>query len=192
MSGTAVACGKCRDVAHESLLHAASLSASKRNAPILSVSRPHGHLLFCGRPGRNDGLRRGHVVEWRVVRIDGFAILRDPNYIAVLVENTVIRCSITDGDSVQPVNMCVWTAVEQNAGGAPRRVVRSCQVAGGRVLRVLRVLFGWMVKYHASWFDVEHRHSPQYLSLMWSRNKVWNLDRAIGDPTFKLANQANM
>ena len=131
-SGRPVARGECWDVAHEALLHAASLCAQPRDAPILSTSRAHGHLLFCGRPGvglwrgGDDRLRAGDVVEWRTVRIGAarfgsFAVLGDPDHTAVLVEDTVPRCTVADGESVRPADVGVLTVVEQSAGRAPKR-----------------------------------------------------------------------
>lgn len=132
-SGRPVARGECWDIAHEALLHASSLCASPRDAPVLSTSRAHGHLLFCGRPGGvgrwrggDDRLRAGDVVEWRSVRIGAaqfgaFAILGDPDHTAVLVEDTVPRCAVADGESVRPADVGVLTVVEQTAGRAPRR-----------------------------------------------------------------------
>ena len=131
-SGRPVARGECWDVAHEALLHAASLCAQPRDAPILSTSRAHGHLLFCGRPGvglwrgGDDRLRAGDVVEWRTVRIGAarfgsFAVLGDPDHTAVLVEDTVPRCAVADGESVRPADVGVLTVVEQSAGRAPKR-----------------------------------------------------------------------
>ena len=131
-SGRPVARGECWDVANEAIQHAATLCAQPRDAPILSTSRAHGHLLFCGRPGvgrwrgGDDCLRAGDVVEWRRVRIGAkqfgaFAILGDPDHTAVLVEDTVPRCSVADGESVRPADIGVLTVVEQTAGRAPKR-----------------------------------------------------------------------
>jgi hypothetical protein len=131
-SGRPVASGECWDIAHEALLHAASLCASPRDAPIPSTSRAHGHLLFCGRPGvgrwrgGDDRLRAGDVVEWRTVRIGGaqfgaFSILGNPDHTAVLVEDAVPRCAVADGESVRPADVGVLTVVEQSAGRVPRR-----------------------------------------------------------------------
>ncbi|KAI9429014.1 hypothetical protein H4582DRAFT_389649 [Lactarius indigo] len=130
-SGRPVARGECWDIAHEALLHAATLCAP-HDAPVLSTSRAHGHLLFCGRPGvgrwrgGDDRLRAGDVVEWRSVRIGAaqfgaFAILGDPDHTAVLVEDTVPHCAVADGESVRPGDVGVLTVVEQTAGRAPRR-----------------------------------------------------------------------
>ncbi|KAI9432742.1 hypothetical protein H4582DRAFT_1883590 [Lactarius indigo] len=130
-SGRPVACGECWDIAHEALLHTATLCAP-HDALVLSTSRVHGHLLFCGRPGvgrwrgGDDCLRAGDVVEWRSVRIGAaqfgaFAILGDPDHTAVLVEDTVPRCAVADGEGVRPGDVGVLTVVEQIAGRAPRR-----------------------------------------------------------------------
>ncbi|KAH9054132.1 hypothetical protein EDB87DRAFT_1796205, partial [Lactarius vividus] len=130
-SGRPVAHGECWDIAHEALLHAGTLCAP-HDAPVLSTSRAHGHLLFCGRPGvgrwrgGDDRLRAGDVVEWRSVRIGAaqfgsIAILGDPDHTAVLVEDTVPRCAVADGDGVRPADVGVLTVVEQTAGRAPRR-----------------------------------------------------------------------
>lgn len=134
-SGRPVARGECWDIAHEALLHAASLCDDSNDAPFLSTSRAHGHLLFCGRSGGvgrwrggDDRLRAGDVVEWRSVRIGAaakqfgaFAILGDPDHTAVLVEDTVPRRAVADGESVRPADVGVLTVVEQSAGRAPRR-----------------------------------------------------------------------
>jgi hypothetical protein len=131
-SGRPVASGECWDIAHEALLHAASLCTSPRDAPIPSTSRAHGHLLFCGRPGigrwrgGDDRLRAGDVVEWRTVRIGGaqfgaFSTLGNPDHTAVLVEDTFPRCAVADGASVRPADVGILTVVEQSAGRVPRR-----------------------------------------------------------------------
>jgi len=129
-SGRPVARGECWDIAHEALLHATSLFGP-RDAPVLSTSRAHGHLLFCGKPGAgrwrggDDRFRAGDIVEWRSVRIGmqfgAFAILGDPDHTAVLVEDTVPRCAVVDGQSVLPADVGVVTVVEQTAGRAPKR-----------------------------------------------------------------------
>ena len=130
-SGQPVARGECWDVAHEGLLHAGTLFGP-HDAPILSTSRTHGHLLFCGKPGvgrwrgGDDRLRAGDIVEWRLVRIGtaqfgGFATLGDPDHTAVLVKDTIPRCAVADGASVQPADVGVLTVVEQTAGRAPQR-----------------------------------------------------------------------
>jgi hypothetical protein len=130
-SGRPVARGECWDVAHEALLHAESLFGP-HDAPILSTARAHGHLLFCGKPGvgrwrgGDDRLRAGDIVEWRTVRIGmgqygAFSILGDPDHTAVLVQDTVPRCAVADGQSVKPADVGVLTVVEQTAGRAPKR-----------------------------------------------------------------------
>src|SRR6266404_5852556 len=126
-----VARGECWDLAHDALVHASSLCAP-HDAPILSTSRAHGHLLFCGRPGvgrwrgGDDRLRAGDIVEWRSVRIGmarfgSSAILGDPDHTAVLVEDTVPRCAVADGQSVLPADVGELTVVEQSAGHVPKR-----------------------------------------------------------------------
>lgn len=129
-SGRPVARGECWDIAHEALLHAESLFGP-HDAPILSTARAHGHLLFCGKPGvgrwrgADDRLRAGDVVEWRSVRIGmgygAFALLGEPDHTAVLVQDTVPRCAVSDGQSVKPADVGVLTVVEQSAGHAPKR-----------------------------------------------------------------------
>jgi hypothetical protein len=130
-SGRPVARGECWDVAHEALLHAESLFGP-HDAPILSTARVHGHLLFCGKPGvgrwrgGDDRLRAGDIVEWRSVRIGmgqygSFALLGEPDHTAVLVQDTVPRCAVADGQSVKPADVGVLTVVEQSAGHAPKR-----------------------------------------------------------------------
>jgi hypothetical protein len=131
-SGRPVARGECWDIAHEALQYAASLYGGPRDAPVLSTSRAHGHLLFCGKPGMgrwrggDDRFRAGDIVEWRSVRIGtarhgAFAILGDPDHTAVLVQDTVPRCVVADGESVMPADVGVLTVVEQTAGHAPKR-----------------------------------------------------------------------
>jgi hypothetical protein len=130
-SGRPVGRGECWDVAHEALLHAETLFG-ERDAPLLSTSRAHGHLLLCGKPGvgqwrgGDDRLRKGDVVEWRSVRIGAaqygaYAILGEPDHTAVLVEDTVPRCAVADGESVRPADVGVLTVVEQSAGRVPQR-----------------------------------------------------------------------
>ena len=129
--GRPVGHGECWDVAHEALLDAQSLFGP-HDAPILSTARAHGHLLFCGRPGvgrwrgGDDRFRAGDIVEWREVRIGmgqygSFALLGEPDHTAVLVEDTVPRCAVADGQDVKPADVGVLTVVEQSAGRAPKR-----------------------------------------------------------------------
>ncbi|KAI0298458.1 hypothetical protein B0F90DRAFT_1938144 [Multifurca ochricompacta] len=143
-SGRPVARGECWDIAHEALLHAASLWQD--DAPILSTSRAHGHLIFCGKPGLgkwrggDDRFRAGDIIEWRSVRIGlaqpqsqsygggggggAFALLGDPDHTSVLVEDIVVppsRYGFTDGESVRLADIGLLTVVEQTAGRAPQR-----------------------------------------------------------------------
>jgi hypothetical protein len=114
----------------EALRHAESLFGP-HDAPILSTARAHGHLLFCGKPGvgiwrgEDDRLRAGDIVEWRSVRIGmvqygSFSILGDPDHTAVLVQDTIPRCAVADGQSMKPADVGVLTVVEQTAGHAPK------------------------------------------------------------------------
>ncbi|KAH9974549.1 hypothetical protein BGW80DRAFT_1473937 [Lactifluus volemus] len=130
-SGRPVARGECWDIANEGLQYAASLYGPN-NAPVLSTSRAHGHLLYCGKPGMgrwrggDDRFRAGDIVEWREVRIGAarpgaFAILGNPDHTAVLVQDTVPRRVVGDGESVMPADVGVLTVVEQSAGHAPKR-----------------------------------------------------------------------
>jgi hypothetical protein len=129
-SGRPVGHGECWDVAHEALLHAESLFGP-HDAPILSTARAHGHLLFCGKPGvgrwrgGDDRFRAGDIVEWRKVRIGGqygaFSLLGEPDHTAVLVEDTVPRRAVADGQDVKPADVGILTVVEQSAGRAPKR-----------------------------------------------------------------------
>jgi hypothetical protein len=130
-SGRPVGHGECWDVAHEALLHAGSL-VGPRDAPVVSISRAHGHLLFCGKPGMgrwrggDDRLRAGDIVEWRSVRIGtsqfgGYAMLGKPDHTAVLVKDTVPRCAVADGESIKPADVGVLTVVDQSVGRVPRR-----------------------------------------------------------------------
>jgi hypothetical protein len=129
-SGRPVGHGECWDVAHEALLHAESLFGP-HDAPILSTARAHGHLLFCGKPGvgrwrgGDDRFRAGDIVEWRKVRIGGqygaFSLLGEPDHTAVLVEDTVPRRAVADGQDLKPADVGVLTVVEQSAGRAPKR-----------------------------------------------------------------------
>ena len=130
-SGRPVARGECWDIANEGLQYAASLYGP-HDTPVLSTSRAHGHLLFCGKPGMgrwrggDDRFRAGDIVEWREVRIGAarhgaFAILGNPDHTAVLVQDTVPRRVVADGESVMPADVGVLTVVEQSAGHAPKR-----------------------------------------------------------------------
>ncbi|KAH9034461.1 hypothetical protein EDB85DRAFT_2144307 [Lactarius pseudohatsudake] len=109
----------------------AERSCTPHDAPVLSTSRAHGHLLFCGQPGvgrwrgGDDRLRAGGVVKWRSVRIGAaqfgvFAVMGDPDHTAVLVEDTVPRFAVADGDGVRPADVGVLAVVEQTVGRASR------------------------------------------------------------------------
>ncbi|KAH9061921.1 hypothetical protein EDB87DRAFT_1682587 [Lactarius vividus] len=100
--GRPVARRDCWDIAHEALLHAATLY-TPNDAPVLS-----------------------DVVEWRSVRIGAahfgvFAILGDPDHTADLIEDTVPRCAVADGEGVRLADIGVLMVVEQTAGPVPRR-----------------------------------------------------------------------
>jgi hypothetical protein len=119
-------------MAHEALLYTGSSSriTPGGDAPILSISCAHGHLLFCRRPGAgqwrggDDRLRAGDIAEWRKVRIgtaSRYSILGEPDHTAVLVEDTVPRCAVADGQSVAPAEVGVLTVADQSLGRVPKR-----------------------------------------------------------------------
>jgi hypothetical protein len=131
-SGRPVARGECWDMAHEALLYTDSSSriTPGGDAPILSTSRAYGHLLFCGRPGTgqwrggDDCLRVGDITGWCKVRIgtaSRYSILGEPDHTAVLVEDTVPRCAVAEGQSVAPAEVGVLTVVDQSLGRASKR-----------------------------------------------------------------------
>ncbi|KAH9007755.1 hypothetical protein EDB84DRAFT_1600412 [Lactarius hengduanensis] len=73
----------------------------------------------------DDRLRAGDVVEWRSVRIGAaqfgaFAVMGDLDHTAVLVEGTVPRFAVADGDGVRPADVGVLMVVEQTVGRASR------------------------------------------------------------------------
>ena len=126
--GRPVGHGECWDVAHEALLHAGSL-LEPHDAPVLSTSRAHGHLLFCGKPemgrwrGGDDRFRAGDIVEWHKARISmgqngALSLL---SHTAILVEDTVPLHTVADGQDVKPADIGVLKVVEQSAGSAPKR-----------------------------------------------------------------------
>ncbi|KAH8989781.1 hypothetical protein EDB86DRAFT_3080759 [Lactarius hatsudake] len=105
-SGRPVARGECWDIAHEALLHAATLRAARRPGPEhLARSRAPTPLW----PARRRPLawRRRPPSRGRCRRM--------------ALEDTVPRCAVADGDSVRPADVGVLTVVEQTAGRAPRR-----------------------------------------------------------------------
>lgn len=78
------------------------------------------------------------------MRIGAFAVPGDPDRIAALAEDTVPRCAVADGESVQPADVCALTAGEQDAGRAPRREsYDTAKLQEG-------VPSGWLVKYLGS------------------------------------------
>jgi hypothetical protein len=125
--GQPVGHGECWDVAHEALLHAGS-QLEPHDAPVLSTSRAHGHLLFCGKPevgrwrGGDDRFRAGDIVEWHKARFGmEYGVLSLQSHTAVLVEDTIPNCAVADGQDVRPADIGVLTVVEQSAGSAPKR-----------------------------------------------------------------------
>ncbi|KAH9975044.1 hypothetical protein BGW80DRAFT_1299730 [Lactifluus volemus] len=129
-SGQPVDSGECWDIACEGLKSAASRSGPD-NAPVLSTSRAHGHLIFCGKPGMgkwrggDNRLRAGDIVEWRSARIGkaqkgAYTILGDPDHTAVLVQDTV-PLRVADGTSINPADVGVLTVVEQTPGQTPKQ-----------------------------------------------------------------------
>lgn len=74
-----VARGECWDMAHEALQAMKQYDLAQ---PVPSISRTHGHLIYCGRAwgkssseqsgfwrGGDIAVRRGDIVEWKLVTI---------------------------------------------------------------------------------------------------------------------------
>jgi len=103
-TGVHVTNGECWSLASEAIKVATERHPGQM--PIPSMSRMHGHLIYCGKPGQgrwrggDTQVRRGDIVEWRTARIDfyrgnfksGYSTLGDPEHTAVIVEDCVPRC----------------------------------------------------------------------------------------------------
>ncbi|KZV65889.1 hypothetical protein PENSPDRAFT_744907 [Peniophora sp. CONT] len=126
-TGQYVSRGECWDLAHDALETAKARYPDQ--APVPSISRCHGHLIYCGRPGEGrwrggDGcVRRGDIVEWRTVRIEsgyGWAVLGDPDHTAIIVQDCTPAVPVTDGSALAPADLGSLTVVEQSVGSPPK------------------------------------------------------------------------
>lgn len=128
-TGRYCASGECWDMANEALKHVTALIPSA--APIPSIARTHGHLIYSGTVGRgrwrggDDRIRRGDIVEWRTVRINlrnGYALLGDPDHTAVVTADLVPLRPVSDGAFLSPADVGgALEVVEQSVGNPPKK-----------------------------------------------------------------------
>ncbi|KAI0027483.1 hypothetical protein K488DRAFT_61489 [Vararia minispora EC-137] len=128
-TGQYVTNGECWSLAHEAIQYTTQRNPGRM--PVPSLSRTHGHLIWCGRPGegrwRGDDshVRRGDIVEWRTARVEsrrGWSILGDPEHTAVIVEDCVPSVAVSNGVSLPPAQLGTLTVVEQSRGSPPKRM----------------------------------------------------------------------
>ncbi|KAH9948519.1 hypothetical protein B0H21DRAFT_846725, partial [Amylocystis lapponica] len=127
--GAPCARGECWDLASEALRYVAQFAYVP--APVPSVARTHGHLLFAGRPaggrwrGGDDRVRRGDVVEWRTARVvrgpGQWSTLGAPDHTAVVVADAEPAVGLVDGLWVRPAELGTLEVVEQSVGAPPER-----------------------------------------------------------------------
>lgn len=138
-SGSFCARGECWDLASEALKYFSQFDYVDK--PVPSISRTHGHLIFCGRAdgsghqvgrwrGEDDRVRRGDIVEWRSVKINvvgappgSYSLLGDPEHTAIITRDSVVRCGndrkVRDGMSVKPNALESLEVVEQSRNSPP-------------------------------------------------------------------------
>lgn len=107
--------GECWDLAAHALNYVGGFTADGVPAPVPSISRTHGHLIFEGSAnvaggglgrwrGEDRVIRRGDIVEWREVRIDrpggGWSMLGNPDHTAVVVADAHPSSSGHDGTPI--------------------------------------------------------------------------------------------
>ncbi|KAL5520559.1 hypothetical protein ACEPAG_9783 [Sanghuangporus baumii] len=138
--------GECWDLAAEALKFVTSSASPSIPAPIPSLGRTHGHLIFVGRASRggrqegqwrggDDRVRRGDIVEWRSVRIarvgdppGGYAILGDPEHTAVVTRDSVPyspQLGVYDGAPLEPRALRSLEVVEQSLNDPPEPARRT-------------------------------------------------------------------
>ncbi|GJE88899.1 CHAP domain-containing protein [Phanerochaete sordida] len=134
-SGEYCARGECWDLANEALRYFDAFEYVPK--PVPSISRTHGHLIFCGKAGSggnwqdgrwrggDDRVRRGDIVEWRRVRVGmpggGYTLLGDPDHTAVVVRDAVPSRDVADGAPLLPRELGALEVVEQSVGSPPAR-----------------------------------------------------------------------
>ncbi|TFK37569.1 hypothetical protein BDQ12DRAFT_724023 [Crucibulum laeve] len=136
-TGEYCARGECWDLANEALKYFADFDYVPK--PVPSISRTHGHLIYEGKAGSkgaaeigrwrggDDRIRRGDIVEWRRVKIEGlrgsYFKLGDPDHTAVIVSDLVLKGAGTlqDGKSLKPSELGALAVVEQSVGQPPER-----------------------------------------------------------------------
>ncbi|KAF7791538.1 hypothetical protein EIP86_002554 [Pleurotus ostreatoroseus] len=135
-TGQYCARGECWDLAAEALKYFDEYDYVAK--PVPSMSRTHGHLIFCGRASRggaeqvgrwrggDDRVRRGDIAEWRSARVrmaaGGYMTLGNPDHTAVIVNDSVPRTSVSDGTAVRPSELGTLEVVEQGVGSPPKRM----------------------------------------------------------------------
>ncbi|EKM52326.1 uncharacterized protein PHACADRAFT_260650 [Phanerochaete carnosa HHB-10118-sp] len=135
-TGQYCARGECWDLANEALKYFDQFDYVPK--PVPSLSRTHGHLIFCGMAAQNgarldgrwrggdDRVRRGDIVEWRSARVGmpngGHAMLGDPDHTAVIVKDAVPSKSVRDGAVVLPSELGTLEVIEQSVGSPPSRM----------------------------------------------------------------------
>ena len=128
-SGRPVDRGECWDVANAALKNIVA-TRPDLPAPIPSIARTHGHLIFEARPGNgrwrggDTQIRRGDVAEWRRAKLGdrfSYSTLGDPDHTQVIVADAIPTRVPIDGGSITPAELGAIEVVEQSQGHAPSR-----------------------------------------------------------------------
>lgn len=140
--GTGEYCGsgECWDLANQAIQYLREFDYVP--APVPSIARTHGHLVFAGRAlgrgggdgrwrGGDDRVRRGDIVEWRSARVStvgappgSYMTLGNPEHTAVVVREARPTREPADGEALAPAEIGALEVMEQSVqtGGLPTRV----------------------------------------------------------------------
>ncbi|VDB87256.1 unnamed protein product [Peniophora sp. CBMAI 1063] len=139
-SGQKVWRGECWDIAYKGLELAREQCPDQ--PPVPSISRCHGHLIYCGKPGQgrwrggDTRVRRGDIVEWRLARVKRmgqWSTIGAPDHTAVIVKDCIPSIPVSDGSFLTPAELGDLTIVGQNPNPPRVSTVPHATMAEGEV-----------------------------------------------------------